>query len=140
MTERSNALRDSQKDFLAYYGKKPTRAELAVEREVFGINAGIVSYTTPEQANELAGALELKPGVRLLEIGAGTGWPGVYLTKETNCEAVLTDVPAVGIRLAAKRAAQQGLQLNVAGVVAAGSRLPFRARSFDAVVHCDVLC
>ena len=140
MTKRSGVLRDSQKDFLTYYNKKPSRAALAVEREVFGINAGIVSYTTPEQADELASALELTPTMRLLEIGAGTGWPGVYLAKQSGCEAVLTDVPVSGIRTATRRAVEEGVQRHVCGIGASGSHLPFRSRSFDAVVHSDVLC
>ncbi len=126
-------------DFLKYYGKAPSRAELAVERDVFGANAGINSYTTPAQADLLAEALRLGPGVRLLDVGAGFGWPGLYLMEKTGCRAVLTDVPAAGVRTGAARAIQQGVFDTCSFAAASGTHLPFQARSFDAVVHTDVL-
>ena len=126
-------------DFVKYYGKTPSRAELAVEREVHGVNAGINSYTTPAQADLLAEALRLGPGVRLLDVGAGFGWPGVYLVEKTGCDIILTDVPAAGIRSAAARAYRRRVAGRCSFAVASGTHLPFRARSFDAVVHTDVL-
>jgi len=126
-------------EFVKYYGKRPSRAELAVEREVHGVNAGINSYATPAQADLLAEVLGLRPGVRLLDVGAGFGWPGVYLAEQTGCDVFLTDVPASGVRAAAARASQRGVAGRCAFAVASGAHLPFRARSFDAVVHTDVL-
>jgi 2-polyprenyl-3-methyl-5-hydroxy-6-metoxy-1,4-benzoquinol methylase len=125
--------------FVKYYGKAPSRAELAVEREVHGVNARINSYTTPAQADLLGAKLGLHPGVRLLEVGAGSGWPGIYLAKRTGCDVVMTDVPAEGIRSAMGRAARQGVYSQCSFALASGSQLPFRSRSFDAVVHTDVL-
>lgn len=139
MSKHPNVLGGNLSDFLTYYGRQPSRAELAVEREVFGVNAGIISYTTPEQAGQLAEALELEQGMRLLEIGAGTGWPGVYLAKRSGCETVLTDVPQSGMRTAATRAVDQGVRGRLSCVAASATHLPFRRRSFDAVVHSDVL-
>ena len=127
-------------DFLKYYGRQPSRAELAIERDVFGVNAGIISYTTPAQADLLAEALRLRPGVRLLEVGAGTGWPGLYLAKHSGCDAVLSDVPFSAIRTAAARAIKEGVSERCSFAAASGMQLPFRPRSFDAVVHSDVLC
>jgi len=124
-------------EFLKYHSRSVSRAELAVEREVFGMNAGITSYTTPAQADLLAEVLHLGPGVRVLDVGAGAGWPGVYLAGTTGCEAVLIDVPVAGLRSAADRASRQGAQCAV--VVGSGMSLPFRRRSFDAVIHTDVL-
>ncbi len=126
-------------ELVKYYGKTPSAAELAVEREAHGINAGINSYTTPAQADLLGQTLQLGSGVRLLEVGAGSGWPGVYLAKRTGCDVVLTDVPAEGIRSALGRAVRDGVHSQCSFAVASGSYLPFRARYFDAVVHTDVL-
>ena len=126
-------------DFLSGSAREVSRAELAVEREAFGTNAGITSYTTPEQAGALAEALGLGPGVSLLDVGAGTGWPGVYLAERTGCDVFLTDVPIDAIRTAAARAIRQGVFDRCSFSVGSGTHLPFRARSFDAVVHSDVL-
>jgi len=126
-------------ELFKYYGRTQSRAELAVEREVHGVNAGINSYTTPAQADLLAQVLQLGPSVRLLDVGAGSGWPGVYLAGKTGCSVVLTDVPVEGIRNATGRAAREGVYETCAFAVASGTDLPFRSRAFDAVIHTDVL-
>ena len=125
--------------FFEYYGRKPSRAERAVEREVFGTGWGITSYTTTEQAETLAEALRVGPGARVLDIGSGTGWPGLYLADRTGCRAVLTDVPRDAIRSAAGNAYRHGLATTCGFAVARGERLPFRPGTFDAVLHSDVL-
>jgi hypothetical protein len=48
--------------------------------------------------------------------------------------------PPVEDPAAADRAAAEGLAGRAGMVVAAASGLPFRAGSFDAIVHTDVLC
>ncbi len=111
-----------------------------VERMVIGADYGADGYTTVEQADELARCLELRPAVRLLDLGSGRGWPGVYLAKTSGCQAVLTDLPLVGLRLAATRAEAEGLDGRCSVVAASGPHLPFAAKTFDAVVHTDVLC
>ena len=57
-------------EFVARYAKPLTRAERQIEHEVFGTAAGIVSYTTPAQADVLAEALGLDAGTLLLDVGA----------------------------------------------------------------------
>jgi cyclopropane fatty-acyl-phospholipid synthase-like methyltransferase len=92
------------------------------------------------QADTLARGLRLSASDRLLDIGTGRGWPGLYLAARTGCRVVLTDLPLQGLRVAADRAAAEGLAARTSVVVSAASGLPFRARSFDAVIHTDVLC
>ena len=41
----------------------------------FGTNEGIWSYTTPAQADMLAGELKLGPDSVVLDVGSGRGWP-----------------------------------------------------------------
>jgi ubiquinone/menaquinone biosynthesis C-methylase UbiE len=125
--------------FFEYYGRKPSRAERAIEREVFGGGWGISSYTTAEQAETLAEALGVGPGHRVLDIGSGTGWPGLYLADRTGCRTVLTDVPRGAIRSAAGNAYRRGLATRCGFAVASGEHLPFRPGTFDAVLHSDVL-
>jgi len=126
-------------DFLVGYGRPRTSAQRQVEREVFGADLGITSYTTVAQADALVEALRLGPGARLLDVGAGAGWPGLYLAGKTGCQVVLTDVPRAALRSAAARAYGRGLDDICSFAVASGAQLPFRPRSFDAVVHTDVL-
>lgn len=125
--------------FLQVYGKRQTKAELAVERDVFGANEGITGYTTVAQADALADRLALRPGMRLLDIGAGRGWPGLYLARASGCQAVLADLPLPAIRNAMARACRQRLQDRCHFLLASGTHSPFRPRVYDAIVHTDTL-
>lgn len=129
----------SRMDWSDTYSKGQSRAHLAAEREVFGTNEGIHGHTTVAQADLLAERLALRPGMRLLDIGSGQGWPGLYLARTTGCEAVLTDLPLPALRNALARARRHRLQGRCSFVLASATRLPFRPRVFDAVVHTDVL-
>ncbi|HTF51516.1 MAG TPA: methyltransferase domain-containing protein [Pseudonocardia sp.] len=111
-----------------------------VERLVIGADFGADGYTTIEQADELARRLELRAGLRLLDLGSGRGWPGLYLAKTTGCRVVLTDIPVDGLRIAAARAATEGLNGQCAVVGSNGRYLPFVAETFDAIAQADVLC
>ncbi len=78
--------------------------------------------------------------MRLLEVGAGSGWPGLYLATTTGCEVVQTDLPLDGLRIAAARAVADGLAATCRAAVADGAALPFETGCFDAILHSDVLC
>ena len=84
--------------------------------------------------------LGLDAGTRLLEIGAGSGWPALYLAGKTGCDATLADIPFEAIRLAADRVEREPLDGEVSFAVADGAALPFAADGFDAISHSDVLC
>ncbi len=128
-----------QRRFSDTYSRPETKATLLVEREVIGANVGANGYTTVAQADVLAERLALRAGMRLLDIGAGRGWPGLYLTKQTGCETIVTDLPDAGLRRAVALARRQRLQRRCGVVRADARRLPFRPRTFDAIVHTDVL-
>ncbi len=121
------------------YAQPDSRAWRAIEREVIGANVGANGYTTVAQAEQLAGRLALGPGARLLDVGAGRGWPGLYLAERTGCDVVVTDVPAAGLRDAFARTRRSRLARRASFARASGAKLPFRPRTFDAVVHTDVL-
>lgn len=122
------------------YQQRQSPVFLEIEREVFGADYGATSWTDREEAERFAGWLGLGPGVRALELGAGSGWPGLYLARLTGCAVTLTDLPPEGLRIASMRAAAEGLSERCPAVVADGVRLPFADAHFDAVFHCDVLC
>ncbi len=113
---------------------------LSIERAVCGCDYGGNSWTTRDEAQRIAALLDLRPGLRLLEVGAGAGWPGLYLAKISGCDIALVDLPFTGLRIAAERAVKDCTSgaCWIAGADAAA--LPFRGGSFDAVSHSDVLC
>lgn len=126
--------------FETFYGKAKTPVMEAIERSVCGCDYGGSSWTTREQVERMAHDLALGPGVRLLELGSGSGWPGLYLSKTTGCAVAMVDIPLSGMRIAVQRAAADGLADRVAAVVADAADLPFAGVAFDAVSHCDLLC
>jgi len=77
--------------------------------------------------------------MRLLDVGAGRGWPSLYLAQMTGCEAVITDIPEAAINSALTRANRSGLSETSTFLLACGTHLPFRSQTFDAVVHTDAL-
>jgi cyclopropane fatty-acyl-phospholipid synthase-like methyltransferase len=115
-------------------------ARQAIERVVLGADYGSTGYTTKDQADLLAAHLQLQPGHRLADIGAGNGWPGIYLAERSGCTVVGTDLPYEGMASARQRAASDGLDARAAYAVATGRHQPLRPGVFDAVVHTDVLC
>ena len=71
LTAEELAKRD---DFAAQYRRGQQAAMQAVERAVCGCDFGGTSWATQGEADRISADLELAPGVRLLEIGAGSGY------------------------------------------------------------------
>jgi cyclopropane fatty-acyl-phospholipid synthase-like methyltransferase len=115
-------------------------AGLAAEREAMGSDYGANGYLDAAQADELAERLALAPADTLLDIGAGTGWPGLYLARRTGCHVVVSDLTVAGMTQALRRSDHDGTSDRTKAVVASARHLPFRPDSFDAIVHADVLC
>lgn len=113
-------------------------AMIRAERRVIGGDYGASSYTTMKQADDLADCLGLRPSMLLLDIGSGSGWPGIYLAASTGCAAILTDPTLEGVAVAANRSRRDSL--NSSAVVASGMALPFRDGVFDTTTSSDVFC
>ncbi len=111
-----------------------------IERSVCGCAYGASSWTTREEADADAEMLGLAPGKRLLDVGTGCGWPGLYLASISGCEAVLLDMPFSGLQAAARRAADDGMAERCLPVRADGAAMPLADACFDAIFHSDVLC
>lgn len=111
-----------------------------IERLVRGSDYGATSWTTRAQAEQTAARLGLAPGMRLLEVGTGSGWPALFLAMHSGCDAVLVDLPLSGLRIARSRANSDGIACRTGIVAADGAALPFPDGSFDCIHHADVLC
>jgi len=122
------------------YLRSRSPAMLSIERSVCGCDYGATSWTTRAEADEIRALLELRPGLRLLDVGAGSGWPGLYLAETSGCEVALVDLPLAGLRIAAARSIKDRTAGACWFAVADAAVLPFRDNSFDAVSHSDVLC
>jgi 2-polyprenyl-3-methyl-5-hydroxy-6-metoxy-1,4-benzoquinol methylase len=138
MTTRDE--RDALEHFQERYSVPTNELTDQVEEKVIGARWGANGYTTLRQADELARRLRLGSGVRVLDVGTGRGWPGVYFAVAYGCDVIGSDMPIDGLSAAARRARQEGAAARFAAIVAAGINQPFRPSSFDAVVHTDVLC
>ena len=111
-----------------------------LERSVYGCDYGGNGGTTRAEAERVSGLLELGPGVRLLDVGAGSGWPALYLAQISGCDLVMVDIPLASLRIARERAVSDGLARRCGTVAADAAALPFGDASFDAFNHSDVLC
>ena len=122
------------------YGWACAPIMLEIERSVCGCDYGGSSWTTRAEAERMAEDLQLGPGIRLLDLGAGSGWPGLYLAQVTGCRVTLADLPVAGLKIARDRAAADGIAERAGAVVADAAFLPFADDFFDALSHSDLLC
>ena len=124
----------------AVYRRSQAPVMLAIEREVCGCDYGGNSWTTLAQARQMAAHLDLRPGKRLLDLVAGSGWPALHLGKSSGCDVTLVDLPLSGLRIAAERARKDAIPGEVWAAVADAAALPFPDGCFDAISHSDLLC
>ena len=82
MAARAGAACDFARDY--EIAQEPLMRE--IERCVRGSDYGATSWTTREQAEQAAARLGLARGQRLLELGAGSGWPALFLATLSGCE------------------------------------------------------
>ncbi len=139
MPDQTDAGAEPKRFRAEIYDRPQSPAELEVEKEVYGATLGVRGYTSLSQADTLAERLHLAPGMRLLDIGAGRGFPGLYIAERTGCSVVITDLPAGAVRNALGRVPESGLRGRCAFLLAGAERLPFRPRVFDAITNTDVL-
>lgn len=131
---------EARERFADRYREERVDVVRGIEQRVIGGDWGANGYTTIAQADDLAVRLGLRHGDGVLDVGAGRGWPGLYLATSTGCSVVLADVPLEGLTVAAARIRAEHLDERAWCVNASARDLPFRAAVFDAVVHTDVLC
>jgi cyclopropane fatty-acyl-phospholipid synthase-like methyltransferase len=122
------------------YAASGEAAPRAAELEALGSDYRATGYTTREQADELGRLLALGPGSVLLDIGAGCGWPGLYLATAFGCSVISVDPIIEGASAALDRIGSDGLGPRALALLGTGEHLPIRPSSIDAIVHADVMC
>jgi hypothetical protein len=108
---RSREEQELSEHFADEYRRAQTPIMLDLERAVCGCDYGGTSWTTREEAEQMGWLLELGEGKRLLEIGAGCGWPALFLAGETGCDATLADLPFEALRIAAEWQGSRSLEM-----------------------------
>lgn len=131
---------DQAQRFRERYGYSGVAALVEAEMETLGSDYRANGYTTVAQADELGRRLALRPDDMLLDVGAGCGFPGLYLAARHGCRLVSVDPLAEGAVVAAARAAEDDRSSRHVALVATGGELPLRSGTIDAVVQSDVLC
>ena len=85
---------------------------------------------------DLCRDLDLRPGMRVLDLGSGMGATSVFLAREFGAEVVAADL-WVAPEAAEQVFAAAGVADRVRAVQAEAHALPFPAESFDAIVSID---
>ncbi|MFI7875786.1 SAM-dependent methyltransferase [Streptomyces salinarius] len=85
---------------------------------------------------DLAHDLDLRPGMRVLDLGSGKGATSVFLAREYGVEVVAADL-WIAPEQVARVFAEAGVGDQVEAVRAEAHALPFEEQSFDAIVSVD---
>jgi ubiquinone/menaquinone biosynthesis C-methylase UbiE len=107
-------------------GKDPSHLDLADLAPVDEFHIGGRRATV-----EFAEQLELRPGMRLLDVGSGLGGASRYFAHERGCTVVGVDLTAEYVAVAESLARRVGLGALVSYRQGSALSLPFEAGSFD---------
>jgi len=121
-----------------YYAQIDHDVLRELERRTLGADYGGNGYTDVAQAAHVVELLGVGSGDRILELGSGAGWPGLYLSRISGAQVVISDIAWEGLAWGSRRAKAEGL--DAYAVASAGLTLPFRDAMFEGVTHSDVLC
>lgn len=104
------------------------------------ICAGVSGGANPLWLAEwLAGALELRPGMRVLDLGCGRALSSIFFHREFGVQVWATDL-WFSARENLQRICDAGVEDGVFPLHADARSLPFAAEFFDAIVSVDSFC
>lgn len=113
---------------------------LEIEEQICGCRYGATSWTTKAEAEQIGEFLSIAEGENVLEVGAGSGWPGLYLASKFELNMTLVDLPLSGLLIAQNRIIKDKLKKKCTVLSANTYELPFLQHSFGSILHCDLLC
>jgi len=123
------------------YGDYASRAETAVRRDAFVEDIGQSSWITAADWLGYADLARVRPTSHVLEVGSGSGGPGVYLASQRGCHVTGVDINEHGVANGRRLAQERGVAERVTfQQVDASQPLPFPPASFDAVLSNDSMC
>jgi cyclopropane fatty-acyl-phospholipid synthase-like methyltransferase len=89
-----------------------------------------------EELTELPGMLELKPEMRIMDLGCGRGLTSIFLAKEFGVQVFATDLWITATENFA-RIREAGLEQRVIPIHADVAHLPYADEYFDAIISID---
>lgn len=104
-----------------------------------GHDLGQQSFATLPYFDEMVLRLGMGPGVRVLDVGSGSGGPSVYMATRSGCHMTGLEVNEVGVEVATRLAATSDLGDRIEFVQADGMSMPFDDASFGIVISMNVL-
>jgi ubiquinone/menaquinone biosynthesis C-methylase UbiE len=84
-----------------------------------------------EATRELASQMDLRPGLRVLDVGSGLGGPARFLAQQYDCRLIGIDLTEEYVRVAESLSDRVGLSGQVHFCRADATQLPFASASFD---------
>jgi ubiquinone/menaquinone biosynthesis C-methylase UbiE len=84
-----------------------------------------------QATQELASQMDLRPGLRVLDIGCGIGGPARFLAEQYGCTVTGIDLTEEYVSVAQSLTRRVGLTEKVRFCRAGAAAVPFRAASFD---------
>jgi ubiquinone/menaquinone biosynthesis C-methylase UbiE len=84
-----------------------------------------------ESTRELAAPMQLRPGLRLLDVGSGIGGPARYFAAEHGCKVVGIDLTEEFVEVATSLTRLVKLEQSAEFRVASATQVPFEREMFD---------
>ncbi len=100
---------------------------------------GQQSFATLEYFDEIIHRLRIGPDARVLDIGSGTGGPGIYIAEKSGCRLVGVEVNEVGVEVSRGLVEGSGVGDRVEFLLGDAMQLPFDDASFDIAFSMNVM-